>query len=235
MYGLENCYRAAGVDDYDWRLFGPNLREMEWRYFSFDPPEKLPQEQGNRYRKVTYPQGMADWFAVEFDVAQAGWKKGLPPFGSLDGKLEPLGQCVFSSGSFCGCGEKPKTLWDKEVLLIRGTFEFPPLREGCRYRIVVGGSAHVNSGEGYAIYINGRLLAESKSGVAVRQGGQPRGGHIYADFRDEFKGGKATIAATSFLRYNHPRHGVQPPRGHFTLWVEEQKTPPVKEVAASDP
>ena len=235
MYGLENCYRAAGVDDYDWRLVGPNLREMEWDYFSYDPPEKLPQEQGNRYRKVTYPEVMADWFTVEFDAAKAGWKKGLPPFGQLDGKPEPLGQCVFSSGSFCGCGEKPNTLWEKEVLLIRGTFESPPLKKGHRYRIVVGGSAHVNSGEGYAIYINGRLLAESKSGVAVRQGGQPRGGHIYADIRDEFKSGKVTIAATSFLRYNHPRIRPYPPRGHFTLWMEEQKIPPVEAAVDGNP
>ena len=100
----------------------------------------------------------------------------------------------------------------------------PALR---RYRIVVGGAAHVNSGEGYAIYVNGKLLAESKTGVAVRQGGQPRGAHIYSDFRDEFKGGKVTLAATSFLRYNHPRNGIQPPRGHFSLWIEEQKLPPV--------
>jgi len=233
MYGLGNCYRAAGVDDYEWNLFGPDLREGQWDYFSFDPPETMPVEKGNRYRKVTYPQGMADWFAADFDAVRAGWKKGLQPFGQLDGKPEPLGLC--ERGSHCGCGEKPRTLWEKEVLLVRGTFEFPPLREGYRYRIVVGGSNHVNAGEGYAIYINGKLLAESTVGVGMRQGGQPRGGHIHADFRDEFKGGKVTIAATSFLRYNHPRHGVQPPRGHFTLWVEEQKIPPVKEVAASDP
>ena len=28
----------------------------------------------------------------------------------------------------------------------------------------------MNSGEGYAIYANGKLLAESKTGVAVREG-----------------------------------------------------------------
>jgi len=234
MYGLVNCYRAAGIDDYDWRPFGPDLKNVPWEYSSFDPPETLPKDKGNRYRKVTYPEGMENWFAADFDAAGAGWKQGLPPFGQLDGKPEPLGQCVFSSGSFCGCGEKPKTLWDKEVLLIRGTFEFPPLKEGRRYRIVVGGSAHVNSGEGYAIYVDGKLLAESKSGVAVRQGGQPRGGHIYNEFRDEFKGGKVTIAATSFLRYNHPRIKPYPPRGHITLWMEEQQIPPVKEAAISD-
>jgi len=227
MYGLTEFYRAAGVHDYDWRTFGPDLRKVKWDYHSFDPKETKPKEKGGRFRKVTYPEGMANWFAVDFDAAKAGWKKGLPPFGQLDGKLVPLSEHCKSS--FCGCSRPPKTLWEKEVLLVRGTFDIPPLKDGHRYRFVVGGSAHVNAGDGYAIYVNGKLLAQSSAGVGKRQGGQPRGGHIYADFRDEFQGGKVTIAATSFLRYNHPRHGVMPPRGHFTLWLEEMKTPPMEQ------
>ncbi len=223
MYGLINCYRAAGIDDHDWHPFGPELRDLQWDYLSFDPEESLPKDKGNRFRKVTYPAGMAAWFAPGFDATAAGWKRGLPPFGQFDGKPDPLGTCDRSA---CGCGEKPKTLWAKEVLLVRGTFDVPPLKDGHRYRIVVGGSNHVNAGEGYAIWVNGKLLAQSTSGVGMRQGGQPRGGHIRADFRDQFKGGKVTIAATSFLRYNHPRIKPYPPRGHFTLWIEEQKLPP---------
>ena len=93
---------------------------------------------------------------------------------------------------------------------------------------MLGGAAHVNSGEGYAIYINGKLLAESTAGVAVRQGGQPRGAYIYKAFRNEFTGGKVTVAATSFLRYMHPRKKPYPPRGHLTLQIEQQKLPPIK-------
>jgi len=233
MYGLVNCYRAAGVGNYEWRVVGKDLREAEWEYFTFDPKEAPAKENGPRYRQVTYPAGMENWYAPDFNAAGAGWKKGLPPFGQLDGNPAPLSESC--TAPFCGCGETPKTLWEKEVLLVRGTFEFPPLKEGHRYRIVVGGSAHVNAGEGYAIYVNGKLLAESKAGVAVRQGGQPRGGHIYNDFREEFRGGKVTIAATSFLRYNHPRIKPYPPRGHFTLWIEEQKLPPVKEATDGTP
>jgi hypothetical protein len=225
MFGLTQLYRTVGVHDYDWRPFGPDLRNVEWEYFSFDPPETLPKEKSKRYRKVTCPKGMENWFVPDFDAAKAGWKKGLPPFGQLDGKLAPLSETCKSP--ICGCSVTPKTLWEKEVLMIRGTFEVPPLKEGHRYRIVVGGSAHVNAGEGYAIYVNGKLLAESNAGVGKRQGAQPRGGHVYADFRDEFKGGKVTLAATSFLRYNHPRDGVIPPRGHLTVWLEEMKIPPV--------
>ena len=226
MYGLENCYRAAGVGDYDWYSFGPDLNKAEWNYYSFDPKETLPKEKGSRYRKATYPAGMDNWFAPAFDAGKAGWKKGLQPFGQLDGKLAPLSETC--TATFCRCGEKPKTLWEKEVLLVRSTVKLPPLKKDHRYRIVVGGSAHVNSGEGYAIYINGKLMAESKTGVAVRQGGQPRGAHIYSDFIDEFKGGQVTLAVTSFLRYNHPRRGLQPPRGNISMQIEEQKLPPLK-------
>lgn len=225
IYRLTSFYRAAGVHDYDWRVFGPDLRKARWEYHSFDPKETMPKEKGNRYRKVTYPEGMENWFAPGFDARKAGWKSGLPPFGQLDGKLEPLSDNC--TAPFCLCSQPPKTLWEKEVLLVRGTFEIPPLKEGHLYRIVVGGSAHVNAGEGFAIYANGKLLAESSAGVGKRQGGQPRGGHIYNDFRDAFQGGRVTIAATSFLRYNHPRDGVIPPRGHFTLWMEEAKIPPL--------
>jgi alpha-galactosidase len=226
MYGLENCYRAAGMNDYDWHSFGPDLNQVQWGYYSFDPKEEMPKEKGSRYRKVTYPAGMEMWSMPAFDAGKAGWKKGLQPFGQLDGKLVPLTETC--TASFCRCGEKPKTLWEKEVLLVRGTVELPPLKKDHRYRIVVGGSAHVNSGEGYAIYANGKLMAESKTGVAVRKGGQPRGAYIYSDFLDEFKGGKVTLALSSFLRYNHPRHGLQPPRGHISLQIEEQKMPSLK-------
>jgi alpha-galactosidase len=220
---LNNIYNFVGIHDYDWKVFGKDWRDSEWDVFSFDPPETRPLEEGGRYRKVTYPSGMENWFATDFDAAKAGWKKGLPPFGTLGGKLEPLGECGRSG---CGCGEKPRTLWDKEVILVRNTFDLPPLKEGHRYRVVLGGSNHVSTGEGYAIFANGKLLAESDSGVPNRRGGIPRGGHIYADLRDDFKGGKVTIAATSFLQ-TFKKKAVIPPSGHLTLWIEEQKLPPL--------
>jgi alpha-galactosidase len=216
---LVNCYNAAGIHDYDWKVFGKDLRDMKWDYFSFDPQEPRPEQPGRSYRKVSYPEGMTNWTAPGFDAAKAGWKSGLPPFGQLDGKLEPLRTCTRDGG--CGCGEKPNSLWEKEVLLMRGTFEIPPLRDGYRYRLMVGGSNHVNSGEGYAIHINGKLLAESVTGVPNRAGGQPRGTHVYADFLNELNGGKVTIAATSFLRYKPTTSG------HLTVWIEQQKLPPL--------
>jgi hypothetical protein len=221
---LAAIYAAAGIHDYDWKPFGPDMNNSAWSYFSFDPPETLDKTKG-RYRKVTCPAGMENWFAPDFDAAKADWKQGQPPFGQLGGKLEPLSDSCKQPQ--CLCSVTPRTLWEKEVLLIRGTFDIPAFKDGYRYRVVVGGSNHVMAGEGYAIYANGKLLAESNSGVPNRAGGQPRGGHVYADMRGEFKGGKVTIAATSFLQFS--KKGAEiPPRGHLTVWIEEQKLPPVE-------
>lgn len=222
-FGIENIFQFLEDDEYSWKPFGPNLDNGKWDYFSFDPSEKLAIDKGNRFRKVSYPAGMNSWMSPDFDPQSAGWNNGFQPFGQLDGKLEPLVKTC--TAYFCGCSIKPKTLWEKEVLLMRRTVSLPPTKPGHRYRIIVGGAAHVNSGEGYALYINGKLLFETNRGVAVRQGGQPRGSHIYSDFLDDINSREVTIAATSFLRYNHPRQGVQPPRGHFWLRIEEQKLP----------
>lgn len=80
---------------------------------------------------------------------------------------------------------------------------------------------------GHLLEANGKLLAESRTGVPNRAGGQPRGGHLYADMRGEFKGGKVTVAATSFLQFNR-RGSEGRPMGHLTLWLEEQKLPPLE-------
>ena len=104
MYGLVNCYHAVGIDEYDWRSFGPDLDQVQWEYFSFDPPEVLPFDKGKRYRKVTYPRGMENWITSMFDGATAGWKTGLQPFGQFDGNQAPLTESCTSP--FCRCGEK---------------------------------------------------------------------------------------------------------------------------------
>ncbi len=224
--GANAYYRAVGIDEYDWKPFGPDMKGGTWDYVTFDPPEEMDKAKGARYRKVTCPAGMEDWFAPEFDAKKAGWKGSAAPFGQLKGELAPLSESC--TQSHCGCGTAPKTLWEKEVILMRKTVELPPLKDGHRYRIVVGGSCHVNAGEGFALYADGKLLAESGHGVYKRQGGQPRGAHIYANALPAFKDGKVTIAVMSFLRFKHPRTDVYP-RGHISVWLEEQKLPPVGE------
>ncbi|MGB2822317.1 MAG: DUF6288 domain-containing protein, partial [Phycisphaerae bacterium] len=229
--GLADFYRRVGVDDYDWRPFGPDLQNMKWEYHTFDP---IPAEQVHwdrlisRFRKVTYPEGMENWFAVGFDAGKADWKTGLPPFGQFNGALVQSARTCSNPG--CVCGKPMRTLWDKEVLLVRGTFEFPPLKEGYRYRIRVGSGDHVGAGDGYAIYINGKQLIEYPRCPGRGQGAKPRGAFIDQEFAKEFQGGKVVIAATSFLRFNS-KYKVRPttrvPQGRFSLWMEEMKIPPL--------
>lgn len=46
---------------------------------------------------------------------------------------------------------------------------------------------------------------------------------------DMGQGGKVDLAASSFLRYDHPPSGAVPPQGHFILGIEEAKAPPPEE------
>ncbi len=212
-------YRAADIHDYDWKPCGGDMSSASWDYFSFD----LPKAQDKARRGTTCPTGMENWFAPDFDAKRAGWKSGAAPFGQLDDKSTLPGWMPH-------CRVPPKTLCEKDVLLMRQTFDLPPLKEGYRYRIRIDGSPHVNIGEGYAIYVNGKLLAESKSGVVAwrKEGRKPRGGQVWANFRDEFKDGKVTLAVANFPMNNNSTKGLIPHRAHLTVWMEEMKIPPLE-------
>ena len=135
----------------------------------------------------------------------------------------------------------PKTLWEKEVLLMRQTFDIPAVKKGHVYRIILGGAGCDRSGEGFAIYVNGKLLTQANGGFFRYPG--IRGGYLYDDMLPEFTGGKVTIAVINFLRHTHFRNGDRyfgphpdyyrpegtspvPPNGHVTLWMEEAKLSP---------
>jgi len=194
----------------------------------FDPREEQKYDISPwRYREVTYPKGMDNWFMPDSDPGKAGWKKGQAPFGQYGGKLiTDAGRC---SNADCRCKDPMRTLWDKEVLLLRGTFKVPPLKPGHLYRVRVGSGQHVGSGDGYRIYINGKALVEAKQGNGRRMGAKPRGGYITREFVEEFDKGEVTIAATSFLRYGNRAIVQMPPvpQGIFSLWLEEMRIPPL--------
>ncbi len=227
-------YDMAGIHDYDWKRFGPEMQKADWQYLSFDPVEKVVKDaKGNitdMYRKVTLPVGSENWTTADFDPAKAGWKTGKAPFGQNKGKLEALRD--HCSNPQCGCDIIPNTLWEKEVLLVRQTVEIPKFEEGKRYRIIVGGGAHTWAGEGFALYVNGKMISEAKGGYD-KNGGDPRGGYIFSDVQGEIGGGKATIAVKSFLRQTGHRGQSTPPSGHLSIWMEESKLPPeALEIAA---
>jgi hypothetical protein len=225
--GLVDLYQRAGVTDYDWKLYGPARTDIKWDYHSFDPQDGKLWENGWRYRPVEWPKGLESWFAAEFDPKAAGWKTGNAPFGSTSGKLEFAGRC---DNGFCNCSSPLKTLWEREVLMMRAAIELPPLKEGYAYRILVGGRSHVNAGDGSDLWIDGKHMDArrptdpSLSGVGKRQGGKPWGIIISDSFRSDFADGKIILSATGFMNF---AGGKKANRQSF--WIEEMKLPAVGE------
>lgn len=241
---LMRYYQTAGIMDYSWHAFGPEMKSAKWHYTSFDPPEKQDAAKSNRYRPITFPAGMENWFAPEFDPVKAGWKEGAAPFGTWDNKLEA--RRTKCNGPLCGCSTAPTTLWEKEVLLMRQTFDLPPVKKGHVYRFILGGAGCDRSGEGFAIYVNGKQLTQVNGGFYRDTG--TRGAYVYADCLPEFKGGKVTFAVINFLRYTHFNNSTAyfgsktaynqkpvPPNGHVSLWMEEAELSPAVLKAAVEP
>lgn len=217
-HGLVDLYKKAGIDRYNWQPWGPAPDDITWQYHSFDPPEKQLKS-GWRYRDVTLPEGMENWFKPEFNAKKAGWKSGRAPFAYNHGKLAPIGGCSFTKDNRCGCGEEPHTLWENEVLLMRTTLELPPPDPRYRYRLLVGGMSHVFGGDGFAVYIDGKQAIETKQGVGKRSGAQPVGFFIHREIADAFKDGKINLAVKTF----------RDEKAHIAVWLEKMLMPPLGE------
>ena len=216
-------HKLVGIDDFAWKPSGPEMQLAEWQYFSFDPPEKKTDSNGNRYRPITLPAGMENWASPDFNAAQAGWKIGKAPFGQNNGKLEALR--ARSGNPHCGSHITPNTLWENEVILIRQKFQMPKFEEGKRYRIIVGGGNHLWSGEGFALYLNGEQVSEATAGN-YKSGGNPRGVYLLGDLRPQADGKEVTVAVKAFLRMNGHANKPAPPSGHLSVWLEEATLPP---------
>jgi len=230
MDQLVGLYRNAGVEGYDWHLFGPDLKQEEWWYYTFDP---IPKEQVPwdrlmmRCRRVTMPDGMARWHAPDFDPEKAGWKKGRAAFGQYMGKIP--GDKPRCHGPGCWCGTKVNTLWDKEILLFQGKFRLPDMKEGHRYRLRVNDGDHVGTGGGYDVYVNGKRLTGSGRCPRRGEGGLPKGAFITQDWIEKLSGKEVTIAVKSFLRFNRSfqhKPSKRVPQGRMSVHFEEMKIPP---------
>lgn len=222
VQGLAALYKKAGVEGHEWQDFGYDRSKMKWHYYNFDPPEKREYSPGGRrYRKITFPKGMEKWNSPEFDPVAAGWKEGLSPFGQDDGKLRTeQGGCI---ASHCRCGDVMNTFWDKEVLMIKGKFKFPVLKEGHSYRMLTGGAIHVGNTDGAVVYVNGRQVINATGGIGRGRGGRPRGVLLSKDLAAAFSGKEVDISAIAFMRLNKRSKKM----GNFlTVFVQEMKNPP---------
>lgn len=246
--------QAAGIHDHDWKPVLADMKTATWDYYGFDVPnshyknkstavsinpdqestdnEAAPAPKPTAAKpapfEVTPPTGMDNWFAPAFDAKKAGWKSGQAPFGMKMDEMVPEAQTWISKYAlYPPKRQMPSTVTSNDVVLMRGTFELPPLKEGHRYRIRLDGSIHENSGEGYALYLNGKLLTEVKNGVHAWRRQGLRGSHVWQEHLDDFKGGKVTIAVANFPMNNFDPEYFIPAIGPLSVWVEEQKLPPV--------
>jgi len=218
-------YKAAGVNDFNWKqIFGTT--HESWDYLGLNLPAGFDLTKPIADLAAILPQDQKNWFAMDFDAKKAGWKNGPQPFGvAEDKKVYPEWYVQRYGGSRY---VKPKTVVESDVLLLRGTFDLPPLKDKHRYRILINGSPHPNSGEAFAIFVNGKPMAFFNTGITAwrREGGQPRGAHIIAEFREEFAKDQVTLAIASFPAANVKAATDVPPAGpSFSVSIEEMLVP----------
>jgi hypothetical protein len=159
-------------------------------------------------------------------VKQPGWKNGAAPFGMQIAENVPSNLTWLAKYPLYPL-KRPmaKTIVENDVLLMRKTVDVPPMKEGYRYRLVVEGSIHDNSGEGFALYVNGKLLTEIKEGVTGWRKQGIRGVKLENEALAAFKGGKVTIAVVNFPMNNwKPDHFI-PFFRPLSVSLEEQKLP----------
>lgn len=121
------------------------------------------------------------------------------------------------------------TLWEKEVLLLKGTFKFPEMKPGHSYRLLAGGAVHVGDTDGPVVYLNGKRVFSAVRGIRRFRGGRPRGILLNPKQIEQFNSGEVDISAICFLRQD--KRTLK--KGNFlTIFVQEMKNPPfTKEMA----
>jgi hypothetical protein len=127
--------------DAGWKILGtPSQQERIWRYASFEPTAEkdiLPKREGRRYRQVTLPSGLEDWFQPLFN--DSVWQSGMAPIGKG------------------GHPRAPKNLvhrspWgDGEILLARTIFDLDSTDYDL-YRL------RTICTQGFDVYLNGRKI-----------------------------------------------------------------------------
>ena len=127
-----------------WEPIGkPEPQERTWHFISFDPQkeaELLDKKEKKRFRDVTLPAGLQDWYKPEFDDSK--WISGKAPIGKGDWKHRSIGDSTVKYNSDWGKGE---------FLLMRTTFEVDDLNyESFRVSVLAR--------QGFHLYLNGHKI-----------------------------------------------------------------------------
>ncbi|MFM7056024.1 MAG: sialate O-acetylesterase [Planctomycetota bacterium] len=140
--------KADGTLDSEWKwanywkpLGMPLPKDRTWRFVTMDATEKkdrLETYTARRFRDITLPAGIQDWYQTDFDDHK--WPEGKAPIGK--GAWDHSGITLDRFPSQWGAGE---------FLLMRTTFEVEELN--CdSYRIAV------LARQGFHVYLNGQKI-----------------------------------------------------------------------------
>ena len=125
-----------------WKTIGKPLpQERAWRFVTIDATEtkdKLEEFTDRRFRDITLPGGMENWYLPDFDDSQ--WQEGKAPIGKGIWNHSGINLEKFAS-----------TWGEGEFLLMRSTFEVDNL-DYDSYRIAI------LARQGYHIYLNGHKI-----------------------------------------------------------------------------
>jgi len=125
-----------------WKPIGKPLpEERTWRFTTIDPKQnkdKMEKYDSRRFRDITLPDGMENWYMPDFDDSQ--WTAGKAPIGK--GTWKHSGIQLDKYPSAWGAGE---------FLLMRTTFDVDDLNFDA-YRI------SILARQGFHVYLNGQKI-----------------------------------------------------------------------------
>ena len=125
-----------------WKPIGKPLpEERTWQFTTIDPTQKkdkLEKYDSRRFRDITLPDGMENWYMPDFDDSQ--WTAGKAPIGKGTWKHSGIQLDKFPSAWGAG-----------EFLLMRTTFDVEELNFDA-YRI------SILARQGFHVYLNGHKI-----------------------------------------------------------------------------
>jgi hypothetical protein len=125
-----------------WKPIGKPLpEERTWRFTTIDPKQnkdKMEKYDSRRFRDITLPDGMENWYMPDFDDSQ--WTAGKAPIGKGTWKHSGIQLDKFPSAWGAG-----------EFLLMRTTFDVDELNFDA-YRI------SILARQGFHVYLNGQKI-----------------------------------------------------------------------------
>ena len=181
-----------------WKPVGTPLpEERTWRFVTIDATEKkdkLEQYDGRRFRDITLPAGMENWFMPDFDDSK--WTSGKAPIGKGVWKHSGITLDKF-----------PSTWGEGEFLLMRTTFEVKDL--SCdSYRIAI------LARQGFHVYLNGQKIH-----TYIWWQDKPQYGSIVLDKEQikHLKKGKNVLAV-----YANDQYDLESPEHYAAVdvWIE---------------